>query len=161
MECDASDEREPQVSQEVVDQVLRRVAPAKPAEGDRDDADGGGLRSAEENHCEDEREEASGDLDATRRLDRAQIAQRREAEKREEERGIPVADAPHQKSKQCSATEPQKLGSHEESALACSQGKSSRFGPVRVSIGREFGSLEGFYEGVSGHAAKERGRCHS
>ena len=40
-------------------------------------------------------------------------------------------------------------------------GKSSRFGPVRVSIGREFGSLEGFYEGVSGHAAKERGRCHS
>src|SRR5947208_6655257 len=86
MECDASDVREPQVSQEVVDQVLRRVAPAKPAEGDRDDADGGGLRSAEENHCEDEREEASGELNATPRPARAQIAQPPDADDEPEER---------------------------------------------------------------------------
>ena len=69
---------------------MRLVSPARPAHQHRQHADQGGGHASEEDDRQDEREEASGDLQVRRRLDRGHVAEDREAEKDEEEREIPV-----------------------------------------------------------------------
>ncbi len=93
VEGDAADQREGGVGEDVVEQVVRRVAPARPADQDRQDPDHRGRRAAEQDHRQDEGEEAAGGLQAGGGFDRGQVAEDREAEQDAEQRQVPVGGA--------------------------------------------------------------------
>jgi hypothetical protein len=95
VEREATEEREPGVSDEVVQQEVRFVAPAKPAERHRGDSDHGRGRAAQEDHREHQREEAARDLDARGGVGRSDVAADGEHQQDREESKVPVGVADH------------------------------------------------------------------
>ena len=75
VEGEAREEREPRVDDEVLAQVVGRLAVAQPADEDRDRSDQRGGRPAEQDHRQHEGEEAARDLELRRaRPGRGEVA---------------------------------------------------------------------------------------